>query len=87
MLFAHRVLWETCDISIVVSLYDALSPTPKRVWSMVVEPLFKNSAESRMFEFLRRFILLQCTKRLSTLLLFIMGKPQCGMQSCELLCT
>ena len=52
-----------------------------RVWSMVVEPTFKNAMEARAFDYFRRFVLSQCDKRLCTLLHFITGKPQCGLQS------
>ena len=83
MLSSHRCIWESCDKSLAVGLYNALSPTSERVWGMIVEPLFKNVAESRVFDFLRRF-LLSCSKQhLCNFLLFVTGKPQCGLQSIQ----
>ena len=54
--------------------------TSERVWAMIVEPLFKNVAESRVLDFLRRF-LLSCSKQ--HLCNFVTGKPQCGLQSLQ----
>lgn len=50
---------------------------------MIVEPLFKNVAESRVFDFLRRFLLSCSEQHLCNFLLFVTGKPQCGLQSIQ----
>ena len=81
MLSANHELWEACDQSVVIKLYNALSPTPERVWSMVLEPTFKNALEARVFDYFRRFIFSQCDRSLCSLHHFITGKPQCGLQS------
>ena len=81
MLSANGELWEPCNESVVIKLYNTLSPTPERVWSMVLGPTFKNALEARVFDYFRRFVFSQCDGRLCSLLHFITGKPQCGLQS------
>ena len=61
MIYSHPQLWETSNPTVAVNLYNALSPSTERVWSMVIEPTFKNATEARVFDrvfdYFRRFIL------------------------------
>ena len=81
MLASHPTLWQTCDPMVASSLYNALLPDAAHVWDMVVEPIFTNPSEARVFDYFRCFIFTISVHLLCKLLQFVTGKPQCGLQS------
>ena len=56
MIASHPSLWQVCNSTLPGNFYNVLRPTVPRVWDMIIEPTFRNVAESRVFDYLRRFI-------------------------------
>ncbi len=73
MLSAHPELWKRCSKMVLIQAYGILIPNSQRVLEMIKEPVFKNSQEQSVFDYLRHFIV--SLKKL----LFITGKPHCGL--------
>lgn len=81
MLCANPSLWRHCALAVGIELCHSLLPTNMKVWNMVEEPVYRNSTESRCFDYLRRFIFTLSTESLSLLLRFVTGSPHCVNQT------
>ena len=77
---AHPQIWLHCSPQLIPKLYSIFTPTPDRVWDMVVEPSFQTAAEQRVFDFLRRFVFSLSCENLRKLLRFLSGSSVCGTQ-------
>ena len=85
MLCANPSLWRHCALAVGIELCHSLLPTNMKVWNIVEEPVYRNSTESRCFDYLRRFIFTLSTESLSLLLRFVTGSPHCVNQTVSVL--
>ncbi len=81
MLCANPSLWRHYALAVGIELCHSLLPTNMKIWNIVEEPVYRNSTESRCFDYLRRFIFTLSAESLSLLLRFVTGSPHCVNQT------